>query len=275
MPTQIDRCASCGHPVFQEEAISGGCACPERGLRLLLAAERHRNGGGVPARPQPALDPVAIMSQSGRGEYEAARRVAARPAPPRGRPRVAAVVDEENFFGDDDWTGDWRGPVEEAPNVAMSQMDLAAMWMQGTGIPFDPSQLVGAPGADDFEFSTGADIDVRAASQAPSGGGSGGRFRVDRPAPPRPAFDRTTVNNQGPMREAGRVRDRFSVLREVQPAGAPRIPVVAQVQESFASPEPVPVKLSAIQQARVLRASVQPSGPSTYDRLRRNTFSEK
>ena len=275
MPTQIDRCASCGHPVFQEEAVAGGCSCPERGLRLLLAAARQQNGGAASV-PDPGFMP-RFQAPAPTARQVVASRPAA-PPPLRGRPRVAAVVDDATFFGEEDsgdWTGGWREPQEAPVAAAVSQMDLAAMWMQGTGIPYDPSQLVGTPGADDFEFSTG-DIDVSAASRAamPSGGGGGGRFRVDRPTPQRPSFDRTTVNNHGPMRETARVRDRFAVLREVQPAGPPPRMPPAQVQESFAPPEPVPVRLSAIQQARVLQASVKP-GVSSYDRLRRNPFNEK
>ena len=193
---------------------------------------------------------------------------------------VHAPDDEGIDFGSGDWTGSWQEPRQHNARVAsMGQVDLAAMWMQGTGIPYDPGQLHAPDHLDDFSFDTG-EMNVDATSYPRGGGGGGQRFRVDGAAPARPTFDRSIINNQGPMREAARVgqNGRFAVLRE-QPPAPPPPTIFEQVARDAgvpyrAPPTPdvtVPARApSALQQARQLQASSRV--PSTYDRLRNNPF---
>lgn len=55
------------------------------------------------------------------------------------------------------------------------------MWLQGSGIPYDPEQFIGtvAP-TDDFEFGSD-DIDIDTAGPRPTGGRIASRTRMDRP----------------------------------------------------------------------------------------------
>jgi hypothetical protein len=315
MPNAIDRCASCQQPLYVEEHVAGGCDCSDRDLRILLAQQRQRNNSGNPdfasafmASGPPdlsSIDPGILMSAAGRSEFEGAKQLAG----PRGRTQVMAVLDDEAPFtasnapqpvgpthhqddgigwdldaadGGNDWTGNWQDHGRHNARVAsvasaMDNTDLAAMWMQGTGIPFDPAQLA-APGGDGFEFDTELAVDT---SAYPRGGGaSGPRFRVDGAPPARPAFDRGLVNDMGPTTVAARVgRDgRFPVLRE-QPVPRPRVQdIFDQVRaqaariDAPARPEPRP-PVSAIQQARDIQARSR--GPSVYDLIRSSPLSSK
>jgi hypothetical protein len=334
MPNPIDRCGACQQPLYVEDNIPGGCGCPDRDFRVLLAQQRHRNNTGnedfastfvAASAPPPNLsevDPGLLMSAAGRSEFEAAQQLAgpsfraAIAQGLRGRTEHVAFLDDQTFFGHeartmtdtanpnvssprqaqpvapvddeidldagDEWTGNWDGPSRHQARVAstaaqMADVDLAAMWMQGTGIPFDRSQLV-APGGDGFEFDTG-ELAVDTSAYPRGGGVGGGRFRVDAAPPPRPAFNRGLVNNQGPMTEATRVRGgRFAVLREQAPAPAPNI--FDQVRADFAAPPPPPPRpeprtapVSAVQQARAVQA--KPRGPSVYDLIRSNPLRSK
>ena len=180
--------------------------------------------------------------------------------------------------GDEDWTGlaasqqqHQRHNARVARTTqAMDQVDLAAMWMQGTGIPFDPGQLV-APGGDGFEFDTG-EMAVDAAY--PRGGGGGGaRFRVDGPAPQRQPFNRTRVDDGGV--EIGRIGrgGRFEG-RPPSPPAPPAPTIFEQVRVVYNSPRPPPPPepprppVSAVQQAREMQS--RSKGPSVYDLIRSN-----
>jgi hypothetical protein len=313
MANRIDRCASCQLDVYLEEGVTNACACPERDFRILLHGQRQRNAStnqdfpavvmGLHAAPStlPEIDPGMLMSAAGRSEFEAAQQLRpGRPFPQQRQAmqRTAAdnaidamfsapyeppMAEEEpdiDLDGDQDWTGDWRDTRQHNARVASSvaHVDLAAMWMQGTGIPYDPAQLASSGDADDFSFDTG-EMDVSAANM-PRGGGGGGRFRVDGGAPPRTAFNRELINSQGPMREATRVGQggRFAVLREQEAARAPRVVEPQAVFENVraaVAPPPPPVSMptrapSALQQARQLQASSHK--PSAYDMLRSNPF---
>lgn len=301
MPTALDRCSSCRQPVYAEEGVSGGCNCPDHDLRVLLAEQRLRNNKGNPdfaaslMAPVPALaevDPGLLMSAAGRNEFEAARSltfqavqgVRTREAAmfddvanwgPPGQPEPVPPQDDEiQLGGDDDWTGEWQDRPRHNARVAsvaarMDQVDLAAMWMQGTGIPFDRAQLATPDHLDDFQFDTGdlGTVDVSNYPRGGGGGGSGGRFRVDQPTPPRAAFNRGLVNDQGPMREAGRARG-FAILRETGPGAyqRPAAPPASLPTPTPPSPYERPAPVSAVEQARALQS--RPRGPSVYDLIR-------
>jgi hypothetical protein len=307
MPNAIDRCGSCGQSVYLEENVEGGCGCPERDFRILLARQRERNNSGKAdfasafmASGPPDIsqvDPGLLMSAAGRNEFEAARQLSAfqgisQAAPPAREAAQEVLLndlqelnnvtaetmdtgDDIDLGGGDDWTGlGSQQPERHMARVAsvaqqMDGTDLAAMWMQGTGIPFDRSQLAAPDHLDDFQFDTELAMDT----PGPRGGGGGavgGRFRVDGGPPPRPAFDRGMINAQGPTVEAARVRGRFAVLREAgprEPVGT-RPPGVRPVERSEPASPRAPV--SAVQQARELQARSR--GPSVYERLRDNPF---
>ncbi len=268
--------------------------------------------GGPPDLSQ--VDPAVLMSAAGRSEYEGARQLtaasdlsfqrAARQL--RGRTEDVAFLDDAQTFTasqelapptadrpsnddgigfdlDGDWTGDWEGPQRHNARVAsvarqVDSIDLAAMWMQGTGIPFDRSQLV-AEGGDGFEFDTGDFVVDASTRGGGGGGGSAQRFRVDAPPPPRPAFNRALVNDQGPMTEAGRVRNgRFPILRETGPGAYQRPPVppafIERMERPYEPPPPPSApRGTAIQQARAMQAKAR--GPSVYDLIRSDPLRSK
>ena len=162
-------------------------------------------------------------------------------------------AEEEVSFEDDE--GDWTGLSSQAPQrhqarVAsaarrIDDLDLAAMWMQGTGIPYDRGQLA-APGGDGFEFDTG-EMNVDAVPRGGGGGGgSGARFRVDGGAPRAPAFNRELINNQGPMVEGARVRG-FAVLRETGPGATRPRPERPQAERPAPTPRPMAVVMNGRQ----------------------------
>jgi hypothetical protein len=258
------------------------------------------------AAPPPDLsevDPGILMSAAGRSEYENAQQLRGRTrfvahlddAAVFG-PTAGTVTDDartmlenssygppaEDVFAqepmveeeEDDWTGLSASQQQHhrhnarVANVAarMDNVDLAAMWLEGTGIPFDRAQLA-APAGDGFEFDTG-EMAVDTAAYPRGGGVGGGRFRVDGGRPPRTAFNREMINNQGPMTEGGRVRGRFAVLREQQPA--PEVNFAAIRAEAAPPPprEAPRAPTSAVQQARALQSTSK--GPSVYDLIRRN-----
>ncbi len=249
------------------------------------------------------IDPGLLMSAAGRSEYEGARQLAGPQGRPiRGRTEVVAILDDDQAFrasvpdernepdtvsfddgegidlDSDDWTGLSQHTAQSQGHNArvastaarMDSVDLASMWMQGTGIPYDPSQLI-APGGDGFEFDTGDFVVDARDTPRGGGGGSGARFRVDGGAPPRTPFNRDLVNDQGPMTEAARVRGgRFPILREVM--------VAPRIQAPRPPPPPVeapvrPAPRNAIAQAREMQSRAR--GPSVYDLIRSNPLRTK
>jgi hypothetical protein len=276
MPNPIDRCASCGQPVYCEEAVPNSCGCPERELRILLAQQRQRNNSGnteftatflasVPSLD--TIDPGIFMSPQGRTEFDAARQLAGPTTAARAQQAVQHLDEPPGFdLEDGDWTGlDAPQPTHNARTATaghIGEVDLAAMWMEGSGIPYDRSQLV-VTSAEDFEFSTEMDV----GGPGPRGGG-GARFRVDG-STPRP-----------PMNEVGRVRG-HTILRErpERPERPPRDVLADLVQNrervdpsiTRTRPEaPVAAErpVSAVQQARLLQA--QARTPSIYSTMRNN-----
>ena len=191
---------------------------------------------------------------------------------PRQAQPVGPVDDEIDLDAGDEWTGTWEDQPRHQARVAsvaarMDNVDLAAMWMQGTGIPFDRSQLAAPDHLDDFSFDTG-EMAVDTTNYPRGGGVGGGRFRVDRDPPPRTSFNRTRLAQDGV--EIGRIGrgGRF----EARPLPPPPPSIFDQVRAEAAPPPPpreaprAPV--SAVQQARDLQA--KPRGPSVYDLIRRN-----
>ncbi len=210
MPNALDRCSSCQQPVYAEEGVPGGCDCPDHDFRVLLAQQRLRNNAGnqdfmsVVMASTPNLsdvDPDILMSAAGRSEFEAAQSLVRSAAPPvRGRAQYAAMFDDDAHFsnpgqpepvppqeeeielgGEEEWTGTWQDRNAHNTRVAsvaarMDGVDLAAMWLQGTGIPFDRAPLAMAA-TDDFEFDTGEMAVDATAYPRGGGGGGGGRFR--------------------------------------------------------------------------------------------------
>lgn len=337
MPNPVDKCASCQSPVYAEDGIPGGCGCPERELRLLLANQKDRNSrGNAASAPDfashfvgrtasadglPELPAELLMSAAGRSELQAAQSFSPRgpttfrqalAAPLRGRTELVAMLDDAAFFQDDS-SGDGLDSIEgfdgagldgelesalgagaqnrrrqvSASASAASSVDLSAMWMQGTGIPYDPAQLAvdGSPN-DGFEFDTG-DFAMRVPDYPSGGGPRGGgvRFRVDQPAPPpRPTFER-------PTREVARVgsNGRFAIITDQARAERAEHPIADDLRAlermardagnhdfNIARPEPPPrditanqanARQSAVQQAKVLQA--RSKIPSVYDRLRK------
>lgn len=330
MPNPIDRCGACQQPVYVEENVAGGCGCPDRDFRVLLAQQRHRNNTGnedfassFVASPPPALtelDPSFLMSAAGRNEFEAARQLAGpsfrstlaqglrgrtehvaflddaadfgptartmadtnpNVSSPRQAQPVPPVEDEIDLDSGDEWTGQWEDHGRHNARVAstaaqMDSVDLSAMWLQGTGIPFDRSQLVTPDHLDDFQFDTG-ELAVDTTNYPRGGGVGGGRFRVDQAPPVRPAFNRSRVDDGGV--EIGRVGrgGRFEG-RPLPPPPPPQPNIFEQVRADFAAPppprpEPRQAPVSAVQQARALQA--KPRGPSVYDLIRSNPLKGK
>lgn len=253
------------------------------------------------------IDPGLLMSAAGRNEFEAAqslrptvptlRKTPATPASgrqteaamfddsatwgPPGQTNPVTPQDDEIELGDDDWTGDWNGSSRHNARVASSMaagvadVDLSAMWMQGTGIPFDRTQLITPDHLDDFSFDTG-EMRVDAGAYPRGGGVGGGRFRVDQAPPARGGFNNTTIPAAGGV-EVSRIRaGRFQVVRErpARPEPPPPPSIFEQIRAEVAEPAPPPRQesrpLSAVQQAREVQARSR--GPSVYDRLRTNPF---
>jgi hypothetical protein len=304
MPSFVDRCGSCHQPMYAEENVSGGCNCPDRELRILLARQRVHNNSKAPAdfassfmagetqqAQQPSLDMTLLMSEAGRNELHYAQQLARFPRtnPPIRQAQTtpenddvsfepAASEDDIDLGGDVDWTGSWDQSTHHNTRTAsvarsMDAIDLSAMWMQGSGVPFTHDQLV-SPEADGFDFDT-RDLVVDAPSRQ-GGGASSGRFRVDGTPPPRIPFNRGIVG-QGPMVESSRVRNgRFPVLREQGPPPAPITDFIDQMRAELdaprprqpEAPRPPPVR-SALAQARALQQS-KPKGTSIYDLIRKN-----
>jgi hypothetical protein len=293
MPNAIDRCASCRQPLYLEDGVAGGCGCPDRELRVLLAQQKQRNSTGntdfteVSPPDLSGIDPAFLLSAAGRSEFEAARQISglvpqAVPSPPMAAPEIDLGEADEgvDFDFDGDWTGSWQDQTRHNARVAsaangMDNVDLAAMWMQGTGIPYDPSQLVSTDHLDDFQFDTG-DLAVDASAYPRGGSSAAPRFRVDAAPPSRPAFNRSLVNDQGPMVESARVRNgRFPVLRErPQPQNVDVFDQVRTHDVPAPSHESRPTApMNAMQQARQLQA--KPKGPSVYDLIRNNPLRSK
>lgn len=327
MPNPIDRCGACQQPVYLEENVAGGCGCPDRDLRVLLAQQRHRNNTGnedfasafVANTPPPNLsevDPGILMSAAGRSEYENAQSLT---RGLRGQTHLVAHLDDAAIFGptagtvtDDSRTmlensshgppaedvfaqqpmeedeEDWTGLASSEPQrqrhnarvasvaAQMDSVDLAAMWLQGTGIPFDRSQLATPDHLDDFQFDTG-ELAVDTTNYPRGGGVGGGRFRVDQAPPVRPAFNRGRVADGGV--EIGRIGrgGRFEG-RPLPPPPPPQPTIFEQVRAEFEAPppprpEPRQAPVSAVQQARALQA--KPRGPSVYDLIRSNPLKGK
>jgi hypothetical protein len=313
MPSFVDRCGSCHRPLYAEEGISGGCDCPDRDLRILLARQRVANTSKAPSdfassfmaseAQQPPLDMTLLMSEAGRNELRYAQQLAGFPRiPPQIRQAQTTPENDDVSFeptafeddidlggGDVDWTGSWDQTSRHNARTAsaarsMDAVDLSAMWMQGSDVPYTPDQLIAPEALDDFDFNT-RDLVVDAPSRQ-GGGASSGRFRVDGTPPPRIPFNGGLVG-QGPMVESSRVRNgRFPVLREqgARPPPPPRTDFLDQMRAELdtpwprqggspiprqsEAPRPPPVR-SALEQARALQQS-KPTGTSVYDLIRKN-----
>jgi len=272
MPVPLDKCASCQLPVFAEDAVPGGCGCPERELRVLLAQRRKANEG-VGLRPPnmnrdclPALTPEMLMSSEGRSEFRAAQGI-------RGRTVDAVMLDEAMNF---------EAPARHNHRQASApQVNLEELWMVNSGIPYEPGET--STGPEDFEFTSDeADIDV--GTPRPSGGRQvgGQRFQVGRdPVPRTPPMSREVVPGPqgGPMREIGRA-GRFAVLGEIPP---PREPLMVEVPTVLSriqtqlnrdrperparqeQPERQARPRNAMEQSRVMQAKERL--PTVYDRI--------
>lgn len=259
--------------MYAEEAVVGGCACPERPFRLLLASQKQRNQASnqewaspIIGAPQeaalPDLTPEMLLSPMGRGEFEAAQ----------GEP-----VDL------DDMLGLGRPRMERTasrgrPAPTLANVNLEEMWLNGTGIPYEPSEIP-VVADDGFEFSSGEeDIDLGGPPIGPRTGGV--RFRVDR-AP----SERGLVNDQRAMRQVNQVRNgRFALLAE-DPAPRQEGTPVATIADRIATrtgvmrPPPRDItasdanaRQSVMQQARVLQERAK--RPTVYDRLRNNPIDD-
>lgn len=192
-----------------------------------------------------------LMSAEGRREFQAAQ------APTiRGRTQHVAYLDDAAHFGE-----------EAGRSTALPQVNLEELWLQNSGVPYDPSELESTTVAttDDFEFgSDDVDIDIDTPPRHGGGRVGGERFRVDRPPPQRPQFVARPPEpgpQGGPMREAGRV-GRFAILREEggrpEPAPPPRAPQQA-TRVAHARP-------SALEQSRAMQS--RQKLPNIYDRIR-------
>ncbi len=260
MPSPIDKCSSCRLPVYEEDNVSGGCGCAERPLRLLLAERRRENAregivdttyspGLRAAAGLPDLNPEMLMSAEGRAEFQAAQTMR---DPVRGRPRFAAMIDDDQSF--------------EPPTP---EVNLEAMWMQNSGIPYEPGESPVTSSSNDFGFdSYDYQIDINEEATPRYGGRVGGaRFRVDRPLEPRPSFSpgRPEPGPQGGnMREVGR-SGRFSILAEMErTAPPPPPPAPRAMPPRVASSGP----RNALARSREIQAQLQ-SRPTAYDRIQK------
>lgn len=268
---QIDRCGSCAAPIFDVDGVEGACSCDDGIYNTLLARQRYENRRGTTrtastatdynlaalaqqgAPPPQALDPFMFLSASARRELEAAQQE-------RNRSFRGSPVHGLDFA---DPTQGRPHPITDDPTDGF--LDL---------------RLEDAPQTDDFEFASPGETfefgaEIPDGPQPTGGGVNGGRFRIDRPLPPRTPFvaARMPSPQGGVMEEVGRV-GRFALLREVEPAPRPPRPSMEEQHREAAETGRAryeqrdrvdAAKLNARQQAQ--QAAVHEKLPTAYERV--------
>jgi hypothetical protein len=195
LPTQVDWCPRCNLPVYDVDGLPDACSCVEGSLRALLATRAP-----TPARlaaSLPDLPAEWFMSSETLQQAQAQKRQAAwAPQGPRVSQEMATL---ESLWGE----APEPEPATAPRRVSASQgvptnISLESLW--GTeGIPVEASgrdggleALWGTEGASgaapsdgfDIQFGDSEDIDLGPERPARGSGGSGARYRVDRPPPP-------------------------------------------------------------------------------------------
>jgi len=181
-----------------------------------------------------------------------------------------------------------RGRARNTPVLdvlsATSLPELEEMWLQGSGVPYEPGALESAPSDySDFEFSSSEDD-----SPGPRVGGE--RFRIDRPLPARAAFS-PGAPVEGPqggaLREIARV-GRFPVMAagerfrvsEPRQVGSlrerpefPILPLPAPFRRSASAPSrpsaPAPVERPTTGLERAREVQARERLPTAFERIDR------